>query len=284
MNSAEFFAMAIEFKEISFDDERLASYSKLLKSVFGDEKKFDVEALKWRYKDNPDGEAVGFDAFDGERLIAHYVATPMKAVIQGEVQRGLLSLNTAVDAEYRGKNLFPVVSKSTYELAKNLGFDFVIGVANGNSTKIFIKRLGFQLVAPLKTGFFFFLKWKYTQADFEPIADENWLTWRIANPAQQYFVREKKMGLLISTSTHIPFIHCFSFFKKLHVQEKVNFLPKIYMYMGLNNSFNFNSLNFIPIPERFKPSPLNLIYRSLSGKVPVLSDSVNFSFLDFDPY
>jgi len=276
--------MAIEFREISTNEERLNSYSKLLKSVFGDEKKFSVEALRWRYKDNPDGEAIGFDAFDDEKLIAHYVAVPMKAIVNGEEQRGLLSLNTAVDAAYRGKNLFPVISKNTYELAKNLGFDFVIGVANGNSTKIFIKRLGFQLVSPLKSGFFLFPKWSYKSANFEVVKDDKWLAWRLNNPVQKYFVNKKRAGIFISTSTHISFIYCFCFLRNLYTQEKAKILPKVNLYMGLDNGFNFNSWNFFPIPERFKPSPLNLIYRSLNDKIPTLSTSINFNFLDFDPY
>ncbi|MDO8321999.1 MAG: hypothetical protein Q7T23_03565, partial [Phenylobacterium sp.] len=53
--------------------EQLAAYSALLGKVFGDAPKFTREALAWRYRDNPDGQVVGFDAWDGERLVAHYV-------------------------------------------------------------------------------------------------------------------------------------------------------------------------------------------------------------------
>lgn len=276
--------MTIEFRRVSVDEGTLHAYSKLLKSVFSDEKKFDVDALRWRYKDNPDGEAIGFDAFDGEELVAHYVTTPVTAIVNGSIQRGLLSLNTAVHEKYRGKNLFPVISKNTFELAKELNFDFVIGVANGNSTKIFIKRLGFQLVTPLKTGFFLRLKWSYKPADFEMVRNDKWLDWRLSNPAQPYFVKGKKGGVFVSTPTHMKFIHCFSFLKNSTFKNFSIFFPKIYLYMGLDNGLNFDSPLFFPIPEKYKPSPLNLIYKSLNEKTPTLTKSINFSFLDFDPY
>jgi hypothetical protein len=42
---------------------------------------------------------------------------------------------------------------------------------------------------------------------------------------------------------------------------------------------------YASIPQRLRPSPLNLIYRSLSGRAPQLDPSnIRFTFLDFDAY
>ncbi|MNR53788.1 hypothetical protein D3C85_1738600 [compost metagenome] len=42
---------------------------------------------------------------------------------------------------------------------------------------------------------------------------------------------------------------------------------------------------YADIPQRLRPSPLNLIYRSLSGRVQAIDeDAVFLNFLDFDAY
>ena len=42
---------------------------------------------------------------------------------------------------------------------------------------------------------------------------------------------------------------------------------------------------YVDIPQALRPSPLNLIYRSLSGRIEFLDpDNIFFNFLDFDAY
>src|SRR4051812_48167165 len=45
--------------------DQLAAYSGLLNAVF-ETRKFTPEAIAWRYRDNPAGQVVGADAWDGE--------------------------------------------------------------------------------------------------------------------------------------------------------------------------------------------------------------------------
>ena len=45
--------------------------------------------------------------------------------------------------------LFTTLADATYQHAKNLGYSFVIGVANANSTTGFTRKLGFELISPL---------------------------------------------------------------------------------------------------------------------------------------
>jgi GNAT superfamily N-acetyltransferase len=98
---------------------------------------------------NPDGRAVGFDAWDGERLAAHYVCVPARARVDGRLVPVLLSLNTATHPRLPGQGLFTKLAAMTFEAAGEAGFDGVYGVANANSTPGFIRKLGFQLVRPL---------------------------------------------------------------------------------------------------------------------------------------
>lgn len=80
-----------------------------------------MEVLHWQYKDNPDGPAVGFNAWHGEELAGHYVTIPLKAMVNGTVEKGLLSLNTATHPAHHGKGLLTKLAKTTYALAAEKG-------------------------------------------------------------------------------------------------------------------------------------------------------------------
>lgn len=58
------------------------------------------------------------------------------------------------------------------------------------------------------------------------------------------------------------------------------------LFMGLDPRIGLDRRIFLPLPERLRPSPLNLIYRPLSARAPKSLDAaqVAISFLDFDPY
>ena len=180
--------MEFEFKQTQTDDVSLQSYASLLSTVFPSTTKYTFEFLKWQYLSNPCGKVVGFDAFYNGQLIAHYVTLPVLYSINNITYKGLLSLNTATDTNFQGKGLFTQLANKTYELGAQLGYQFVIGVANQNSTHGFIKKLGFQLIAPLD-AYLYFTDNSIFQIDanmFTSIIDKNTLEWRIKNPSNHY--------------------------------------------------------------------------------------------------
>jgi GNAT superfamily N-acetyltransferase len=130
-----------QIQQTAVDSASILSYSTLLSDVFGKPELFTKEYLQWQYADNPDGTIVGFNAYQGETLAAHYVTQPMEAVINGVKRRGLLSLNTATHPQHQGKGLFVKLADRTYTYAAEHGYDFVIGVANQNSVHGFTKKL-----------------------------------------------------------------------------------------------------------------------------------------------
>jgi hypothetical protein len=91
------------FEELDLSPEGIREISGLLTSVFGREAGLAFEFLQWEYNDNPVGRAVGFNAWMGDELAAHYVTQPIISVFEGEQIRGLLSLNTATHKHHRGK-------------------------------------------------------------------------------------------------------------------------------------------------------------------------------------
>ena len=90
-----------------------------------------------------------FLLWDQDKIVGHYAAIPIVSNILSETRKGLLSLNTAIHEDYRGKNYFTSLAKNTYEEAKKSGVTFVVGVANAISTLLFQKYLKFKKIGPL---------------------------------------------------------------------------------------------------------------------------------------
>src|SRR5436190_18275870 len=144
-------AEALAIRPAGVAQGQLAAYSALLNITFATTK-FTAEALAWRYRDNPTGPMIGADAWDGDRLAAHYAVCPLEATIDGAVVRGLLSLNTATHPDYQGHGLFTKLAETAYGLGAEAGYSFVIGIANSNSTPGFLRRLAFQDCGRLEAG------------------------------------------------------------------------------------------------------------------------------------
>lgn len=282
-------AEALEIKPTGTSPEQLTAYSNLLSRVFGAQPKFSTTALSWLYRDNPDGAVVGMDAWAGEHLAAHYVTIPMRARVQGVEARGLLSLNTATDPDFQGKGLFTRLAAATYEAAVAQGFQFVTGFANANSTPGFVRKLAFQVVRQLQAGLLLSppRDLPADRTDFEADWSAEGLAWRLANPAGRYTVSRRGALLDIRSRTSVPLLHCAAFLKPtfdLPVRDPSPWLPPL--FIGLEPRAGLEARGFIPVPEKLRPSPLNMIWRSLDPTLPptLTPEATAVSFLDFDPY
>ena len=123
-----------QLRPLDLDETGIACVGDLLRAVFPEALHFTNEVIRWQYLDNPEGKAVGFNAWAGDVLAGHYVTIPLRARVHGKEERGLLSLNTATHADHRGKGLFTRLAQATYDRAASEGYGFVVGVANANST------------------------------------------------------------------------------------------------------------------------------------------------------
>jgi GNAT superfamily N-acetyltransferase len=259
----------------------LATYAALLGDVFAKPKHFTVEYLHWLYKANPLGHFVGFDAFtpDGQ-LAAHYATIPVCYQRNGLAVKGLLSLNTATAAGHQGKGLFTQLAAKTYEAAAAAGYQFVIGVANGQSTPGFTRKLGFTLITPLEawilTG-----KVVYPQEPFalSSLYTPEQLAWRFSHPSKPYFQHNKN----VYAPTGVLGLSAL-----LNAQPLENlFLPTrspgLRLWLGHAPGRKLTGLAW-QIPARLRPSPLHLIYLDLVGNsVPQASD-LCMAAMDFDAY
>ena len=280
------------FEEVRVDDDSLQKAAALSSDVFQRPDLFSKEYIKWQYADNPDGAIVGFNAFRENELGAHYVAQPFDATRNGEKTRGLLSLNTATAEGHRGKSLFTQLADKTYEVARAKGYDFVIGVANQNSFNGFVKKLGFQLVGQfnvmLGLGSLPQPKFKMERS-YERCWNSETLLWRSKNPSNFYQIISDSERTAVYSKTKYPLIKaCLGTFSKddLAIETTASSKdPFVKMWMGMDCRVDFAGHTYFNIPPKFRPAPLYLVYKDLSGNYPQLnSDEVVFQAIDFDAY
>lgn len=281
--------------EARADDPSIQQYIALFAACFPGASHYTAEYLRWLYRANPAGAVVGFDAWDGNTLAAHYACVPARLLIGGRDCRALLSLNTATHPSYQGKGLFTKLAAATYEHGKASGFDCVYGVANANSTPGFVRKLSFQLVRPLeaqvglgrlaiddigavcaKAGFL--RPWSPAE-----------LQWRRASPANRVRITRLNSGHYgAAASTHRYGIQAWG---EILVPEggppldceSAPLGPRL--FLGLLPGGRRPGSLYRDIPQRLRPSPLNLIYLDLRLGVEKLDvDRIFFSFLDFDAY
>ncbi len=284
-----------DLRQIDLSEPSLQSYHRLLTEVFPSAAaQFTQAYLTWQYVRNPAGPAVGFNAFAGETLAAHYVTLPIRVQLEGRACKGLLSLNTATHPQHQGKGLFTKLADATYQYAASQGYELVVGVANANSTPGFTRKLGFQLVSPLEArlgvGPLPSQDPRFT-SEFEVLWDRELLAWRLANPSRAYRLRQRGESVRVEAPTGKAGIQAIlgDFPRPLcptSLERTAPFSPNpVRLWLGIDPSRHFKRSLYPTIPERLRPSPLNLIYRDLTGKRPSLDVSrLRFRALDFDAY
>jgi GNAT superfamily N-acetyltransferase len=284
----------MRFAPVQHDPATLSRYGALFAACFPGVDKFTPAYLDWLYLANPDGAAVGYDAWDGERLAAHYVCVPARAWVEGQEVLVLLSLNTATHPDYQGKGLFTKLAAMTYEAGAAAGFDGVYGVANANSTPGFIRKLGFQLVRPLEAriglgALRHGARPRSQELSFERSWSEAALAWRCANPHNPVARRARGGRLQCYAPAKGNLLPAYAELDRAGAAPPASApapaLSLLRLFIGLAPDASSNYANYASIPLRLRPSPLNLIYRSFTPRVAGLDASrIQFSFLDFDAY
>lgn len=285
----------IDFFPVRCDDTAYSEYTDLFAACFPAAHKYNRSYLDWLYRGNPDGQVVGFDARDGDRLAAHYVCIPARAQVGDQEVRVLLSLNTATHPGYQGKGLFTQLAERTYAAGAAAGYDCVYGVANANSTPGFMRKLKFQLVGPLQArvgaGTLGIDFGRLDGVQFRRSWSANALAWRCSSPINPVTMSKKDgqntfltPALFGSTVLATAEIDEASIADAL-VETTGSFNSPFRLFIGMIPPIAQRRSLYIDIPHALRPSPLNFIYRSLSERVTALeSNTVFFNFLDFDAY
>lgn len=270
---------------VEIDLSRLRQYEGLFRSCFPKAQHLNFEYLRWLYFRNPVGSVAGFDAIVENEVVAHYACLPVEYLIDNRVSRGLLSLNTATHPKYQGQGLFTKLANLTYESAQSLGFGYVIGVANAQSTPGFISKLGFSLLAPLDA--FCFIPRQMVEMSEKISFVRNWvsetLRWRLENPAAAYLIHTE--GVVSARST-VRGVRVFSNLQVTPLTFESARLVGFGLIPGVFLGFPTFKATHISIPDFLKPSPLNFIVKHLASNELVGRDTseMKFDFLDFDGF
>lgn len=285
------------FKRIDLSLTPADKYIELFNECFPKSSRFTINYIDWLYKFNPNGSVFGFDAWNGNDLVAHYACIPAPLKIHGQFVNSLQSINTATKKAYQGKGLFTKLAELTYHHASSQGFDCVFGVANKNSSGVFLNKLNFQLISPLYAHIFL------GNIEFDDsLLDENihfsryWssesVEWRTKNPSNPIsFYKDNNQ--FIFKADIIPNIIGIQSSLTINSKESKlisNKYPEIKnsffnLFLGLYPEGYIKNKITLNIPFFLRPSPLNLIYKSLDkSNLNLKKNDIYFNFLDFDPY
>ena len=293
--------MATTIEKIgSLSDHELLRVKELMLTVWPKATFYTFDYLDWLYRLNPVGKAETFNVWKEDTIIGHYAAIPIVANLFGHEERGLLSLNTVVHPDYQGKGYFKSLALNTYEEAKLRNAGFVIGVANAISTLLGQRLLKFQKVTPLTVK----LGLGHVKRKLEPSAlpcfQVNWeeasLAWRLKRPGAHYRVTSNSNGTWLWRNTGSYGIYTeMGWFptearQLMTVLSQVDTLPTITpnpvrLWIGLDQRCEWPGYWYHDLPERFKPSPLNLVFKDLTNdKRLLVAETARVSLLDFDAY
>lgn len=276
--------MEYEIKQLLFDDEdvSLQKVVNLQNIVYEGTHTFSVKGFRQWYLNNPMGKVISFNAFYGEELVAHYACIPYKMEIEGRIVTGLFDMATVTHPEHRGKGLFKKLAQTTYDYAKEHGFEFVLGVANANSFPGYMKYFPFTFVGQLEVKMGLGTKIKCDgEKTYKVYWDKDSFKWRLKTCKANYSrVGDSIVGRYNSMVQSFMGSYDSSFLNTTDVQNKHwGFRPRLYVGMGAK----FKSL-FFKVPKFIKRSPFNLIFLDLTdGKLPpITKDNLFFQLIDFD--
>lgn len=261
----------------------------LQNAVYEGKHSFSDTTFKHWYLDNPNGRVVSFNALYGDLIAAHYAIVPVKMEIDGRVAMGLLSMATVTHPEHRGKGLFKKLAKLSYDYAAEIGYEFVIGVANANSYPGFIKYFDFQDIGMLDV----LMGCKGNLHENSPKVfkmswDKDSIKWRLGSNkyakdknavyGTQPVWKFKKAPFLKTYMGLLPEL----LLEELDLKPANQLLRPLNLYVGLGS--NARECGYRYVPKFIKRSPFHLIFLDLTGgKLPHMTrDNVFFQLMDFD--
>jgi len=148
----------MEYTFQRLDESRLQDLQFLYKTAFNE--KVDLKFLKGKYDTAWTGHSyVGYLAYHQttKEPAAYYGVFPVMGSLNGDTYLIAQSGDTMTHPSHRGKGLFILLAERTYQLARDLKFEFVFGFPNQNSYPGFVKKLNWNHYANvnhyrIKTG------------------------------------------------------------------------------------------------------------------------------------
>lgn len=232
------------------------------------------------YVNNPDGQVISFNAFDGDQMVAHQSFVPEKMEVDGRIVKCLRSMAVVTHSNYRGRGLFAKLTNLALDEAKRQGYEFAYAISNANSTPIFLKHCGFIQVTRLnvKIGFGTNVKEDGNHI-YKRFWTEETLKWRLAMHKYRMYKNSIIGKYVYGVNTYMATLQDNLCENLLIGSKKSNF--GVYLYVGLGAKLPFT---YIDMPKFIKHSPFNLIFQDLTGgKLPEMKpNNVFYQLLDYD--
>lgn len=272
--------MELRIEPLKTDDVSLQELSVFLSKVFPKTTRFNLPFLKWQYASCPDGKMIGTNAYDGDKLVSHFAALPLKMSINGKMYKGAASINVSTDSDYRGQMLFTKLGNATIEYAKQNGFDFMIAVPNANSSHAFLKYFKFDLIAPLtvKVGFGT-PSFNDSSAKAFKVWNNELLNWRLQGSEIKKYAADDKF-------IYSPISFFAKTISKQSIKPNPEYLTKIgfrplNLFIGLG--VYFKGKMYFDIPKFIKRPPFNLVFKDFTGNIPTPSkEDIFLQLIDLD--
>jgi hypothetical protein len=218
------------------------------------------------------------------------VLIPLKVILFGKVSKIGLAINSASSAEVRGKGLFTTLAKLSFAAAKEEDCEAVIAICNANSTPTYINKLDSDLVCPLEARVCFgtpIRNKNFTSStkDLEVLYDVYSARWRLNHPSHDYYVSKNSADFLVHKSFKVVEILMTcneSVTAHQPLRETKLKLPKI--WIGKSNIVSWGKVLNFNLPRRFRPSPLNLLFKDLTEKRKLDPENLHFECFNFDAY
>lgn len=285
-----------KFEPIDHSKAGIQQCADLLHLVFQEHEpdKFSYDYVNWLYTQSPRGKVFGFNAFAGELMVSHFMAQPIRVVMDGKEIKGVWGYNGVTHPDHWGKKLFFRLAEMTLDYGRENGFEFYIGVTNAVSTPGYLKYLDFQLVKRLdvKIGVGLYKDHDEGKSNYEYC--RQWsreeLEWRLSNPRVRYgVIRDGDYAFVIAPTkkygihaiiAKLPFSDVPAGISKMRAS-----LNPLRIWMGVDENINWKSSKFFNFPERLKPSPLCLIYKDITGGNRQLHpELIKYHTIDFDAF
>ncbi|MDD5265583.1 MAG: hypothetical protein PHO08_00460 [Methylococcales bacterium] len=212
----------------------------------------------------------------------------------------MLSLNIVVHPDYRGRGYFKSLALSTYEEAKLRNAGFVIGVANAKSTLPCQRLLKFQKVSPLTVKLGLGNVKRKTEPSALPCFQVKWeeasLDWRLKRPGANYQATSNSDGTWIWRTTGTCGIYAEMGWFPTEAQQLKSVLYQVdtkpiitpnpvKLWIGMDRRCEWPGYWYCDLPESFKPSPLNFLFKDLTIFKRFLDmETAQISLLNFDAY
>jgi predicted N-acetyltransferase YhbS len=282
----------IQLRPTDASAEGLAAVAALLQRCFARASQLSAAYLAWTYRDNPEGRALAWDAWDGARLVAHVSATPMRARVEGGVERALLIQHVATERDFEGRGLFTALVRRALEEGSGQGFGHAIGLANANSRFALAERLEFRMIRPLDVRIGVGarpLPQRSTPPAWERVWEPRALAWRLARPDRPYRASVRRGRARILCASGYPGVLADLGAHPLDALPPGLPAPPALafgrVWIGLDPDLAWGRRGYAPLPAALRPAPLHFMFRDLRSSERSLDGArLRVAALDFDAY